>query len=307
MMFSRTARLLAVATRTAARRTSSSYQQQFRSLSSASTTSSLPVFTAPSPELGTLGAFSDLSARALHASAPSASAGALPPRQRPDPTNNAETPFDFSPEKYAEAKRIMAKYPPQYKKSAVIPLLDLAQQQEGWVPLAAMNKIAKILEIPRMDVYEVVTFYTMFNRQKMARHHIQVCTTTPCMLRDSASIMEACKKHLGIKVGESTADGLFHLSEVECLGACVNAPMVEVTTAGRDVPFSDVFYEDLTPETMVKVLDQLREGNGKIPPPGVQSGRRVGCEPEGGLTSLTEPPTGPFAPYLDKLDAEAKQ
>uniref|UniRef100_A0A6Q2XL38 NADH dehydrogenase [ubiquinone] flavoprotein 2, mitochondrial n=1 Tax=Esox lucius TaxID=8010 RepID=A0A6Q2XL38_ESOLU len=142
-------------------------------------------------------------------------------------------------------------------------------------------KVAEVLEVPPMRVYEVATFYTMFLRQPVGKYHIQICTTTPCMLCNSNSILEAIQNKLGIKVGGMTADKMFSLIEVECLGACVNAPMVQI---------NDNYYEDLTPKDMDKIIDELKAG--KIPPPGPRNGR-FSCEPAGGLTSLTEPPPGP--------------
>jgi len=151
-----------------------------------------------------------------------------------------------------KAKKIIAKYPPGYQQSAAIPLLDLAQRQcGGWLPLAAMQKVAKMLKVPDMAIYEVASFYTMFNRNKVGKHLVQVCTTTPCMLRGSSGIVAACKKKLGVNLGETTPDGKFTLVEVECLGACVNAPMMQI---------GDHFYEDLTAETTEKVLDTLAAG-----------------------------------------------
>lgn len=204
--------------------------------------------------------------------------------------NNSSTPFDFTPENYKLVQLHISKYPKGYQKAATIPLLDLAQRQNnGWVSLSAMNKIAKILQIPKMEVYETCTFYTMFNREPLGKYHLQVCTTTPCMLRDSTSIRKAIESHLGIHAGESTADGLFTLTEVECLGACVNAPMMQIN--------ADWYYEDLTPETTVALLENLKAGKPvKI---GVQSGLRENCEPQGGRTTLTEPPSGPFCRDLD--------
>src|SRR3989338_5309529 len=127
----------------------------------------------------------------------------------------------------------------------------------------------------------------MFNREPMGKYHLQLCTTTPCMLRDSKAILMAIESHLGIHAGQTTPDGLFTLTEVECLGACVNAPMIQI---------GDHFYEDLTPETMVRVLEDLRKG--VEPKVGVQSGLRRNCEPQGGLTSLKEPPSGPYCREL---------
>jgi len=193
--------------------------------------------------------------------------------------NNSNTPFDFTDENVKLSKQIISKYPPNYEKSAVMPLLDLAQRQcNGWLPLSAMNKVAKILNIPPMDVYEVASFYTMYNRSPIGKHHVQVCTTTPCMLRGAYEILETCKRYLGIEVGETTADGNFTLGEVECAGACVNAPMLSV---------GDDYYEDLTPDSTITILEAFKKGQN--PKAGPQNGRRT-CEPLGGKTSLKEKP-----------------
>eukprot|EP01111_Echinosteliopsis_oligospora_P009384 TRINITY_DN2735_c0_g1_i1.p1 TRINITY_DN2735_c0_g1~~TRINITY_DN2735_c0_g1_i1.p1 ORF type:complete len:264 (-),score=72.29 TRINITY_DN2735_c0_g1_i1:24-776(-) len=201
-----------------------------------------------------------------------------------DTADNTEgTPFDFTEENNKKIKEIIAKYPAGYQRSATIPLLDIAQRQSGgWVPVAAMNKIAKILGTTPMAVYETASFYTMFNRTKIGKFHVQVCTTTPCMLRGSTDIVTACKNHLGIDLGETTKDGNFTLTEVECLGACVNAPMMQI---------GDHFYEDLTPETTVKVLDQFAKG--EEPKVGPQTSRKCAEGPLG-KTTLLEPPSGPF-------------
>jgi NADH dehydrogenase (ubiquinone) flavoprotein 2 len=197
--------------------------------------------------------------------------------------NREDTPFEFSEENYAKIAVIRKRYPKNYAASAVIPLLDLAQRQAGgWLPLAAMNKVARVLEMPPIRVYEVASFYTMFNREKIGRYNIQVCTTTPCMLRGGYDILDAIKAKIGVDVGGDTDDGLFHLMEVECLGACVNAPMVQI---------NDDFYEDLTPASISVVLDNLK--NGKKHSIGPQNGRN-GCEGPMGRTSLKLPPPGPF-------------
>ncbi|KAG9278615.1 NADH dehydrogenase ubiquinone flavoprotein 2, mitochondrial [Astyanax mexicanus] len=218
--------------------------------------------------------------RSLHQSAARAGgAGLFVHRDTTD--NNPETPFEFTPENLKRVEAIINNYPQGHKQAATIPVLDLAQRQHGWLPISAMNKVAEILEIAPMRVYEVATFYTMFNRQPVGKYHIQVCTTTPCMLCDSDSIMQAIQNKLGIKVGETTPDKLFTLAEVECLGACVNAPMVQI---------NDNYYEDLKPSDIEQILDELNAG--RVPPPGPRNGR-FSCEPAGGLTSLTEPPPGP--------------
>lgn len=185
--------------------------------------------------------------------------------------------FAFTKENDARAKAIIAKYPAGRQASAVLPLLDLAQRQnDGWLSQAALDYVAAYLEMPPIRVYEVATFYTMFNLKPMGRHHVQVCTNLPCWLRGSDGILDACKRNLGVEPGQTTDDGLFTLSEVECLGACVNAPMIQI---------GDDFYEDLTPETAESVLDALRAG--ETPKPGPQNGRQS-CEPADGPTTLTE-------------------
>lgn len=150
---------------------------------------------------------------------------------RDTPYNNASIPFSFTGEFVPEVQAIIKQYPPQYKKAAVIPLLHLAQKQnDNWLSISAMNHVAEVLEMPPMRVYEVATFYTMFNRTPVGKYFVQVCTTTPCMLGGcgSTAVLEAIEKHLGIKAGHTTPDKLFTVIEVECLGACANAPMVQI-------------------------------------------------------------------------------
>ncbi|KNB44667.1 NADH dehydrogenase [Blastocystis sp. subtype 4] len=145
------------------------------------------------------------------------------------PDNNVNTPFDFTAENYKKVHEILKRYPKNYKQSAVMPLLDLAQRQCGnYIPLAAMNKVAEICEMPPVKVYEVVSFYTMYRTEKVGKFFIQLCGTTPCMLCGSEEIMQTIQKELGIKDGETTKDGMFTLLQVECLGACANAPMVQI-------------------------------------------------------------------------------
>ncbi|PXF46676.1 NADH dehydrogenase [ubiquinone] flavoprotein 2, mitochondrial [Gracilariopsis chorda] len=204
--------------------------------------------------------------------------------------NTHDTPFDFTEHNYQRIRAILKRFPKNYAASAVIPLLDLAQRQNGgWLPLSAMNKVATVLSMPPIRVYEVASFYTMFNRERIGKYNVQVCTTTPCMLRGGYDILDACKSHLGIGVGADTDDGLFHLMEVECLGACVNAPMVQI---------NDHFYEDLTPNSVKAVLTDLK--NGKHPTIGPQIDRN-GCEGPKGRTTLTSPPPAPYCRDLDAL------
>jgi NADH-quinone oxidoreductase subunit E len=178
------------------------------------------------------------------------------------------------------AKEIVAQYPEGRQASAVIPLLDLAQRQvgketntQGWLPIPVMEFVAKELDTTYIRVLEVATFYTMFNLAPVGRFHVQVCGTTPCMLRGSDDVLDACYKR-GLTKGHTTDDGLFTLTEVECLGACANAPMVQV---------NDDNYEDLTGESMGAILDALAAG--KTPPPGPQVDRQTSC-PVGGPTTL---------------------
>ncbi|XP_072382561.1 probable NADH dehydrogenase [ubiquinone] flavoprotein 2, mitochondrial [Diabrotica undecimpunctata] len=200
---------------------------------------------------------------------------------RDTPEDNPDIVFEFTPENKKRAEAILAIYPEGHKRAAMIPLLDLAQRQYGWLPISAMHKVAEILNLPRMRVYEVATFYTMFMRKPTGKYHVQICTTTPCWLRGSDEILEAIKKNLKLEVGETSKDMLWTLSEVECLGACVNAPMVQI---------NDDYYEDLTVEATNEILDELKSG-GK-PAPGPRSGR-FAAEPIGEPTSLKSEPPGP--------------
>ncbi|KIJ27438.1 hypothetical protein M422DRAFT_71656 [Sphaerobolus stellatus SS14] len=197
--------------------------------------------------------------------------------------NNPKIPFEFNKENMPRAKEIISHYPPQYKKAAVIPLLDLGQRQnKGFTSISVMNYVAKLLEMPPMRVYEIATFYTMFNREPIGDNFVQVCTTTPCMLRGAQEILDTTLKHLSLSTpGQTTKDGKFTVIEVECQGACSNAPMFVV---------GDDFYEDLTPASTKKVLDAFAKG--EKPKPGPQSGRHT-SENSAGLTALTEPPYGP--------------
>ena len=181
--------------------------------------------------------------------------------------------FAFMPANLQFAKEIIAKYPAGRQQSAVMPLLALAQKQNNnWLPKIAMDFVAEMLGMSPVRVYEVASFYTMYNLEPVGKHFVQVCTTTPCWLRGSDAIVSACEKKLGVKIGETSKDGEFTLREVECLGACVNAPMVQITSHGGE----DHYFEDLTPETTIAVLDALAKG--ERPKAGSQSGR-VSSEP----------------------------
>jgi NADH-quinone oxidoreductase subunit E len=178
------------------------------------------------------------------------------------------------------AKAIIARYPEGRQASAVIPLLDLAQRQvgvetqtQGWLPIPVMEFVANAIDTSYIRVLEVASFYTMFNLAPVGRFHVQVCGTTPCMLRGSDDVLAACKAR-GLRKGHTTDDGLFTLTEVECLGACANAPMVQI---------NDDNYEDLSEASMGAILDALAAG--KSPKPGPQVDRQTSC-PEGGPTTL---------------------
>ena len=190
--------------------------------------------------------------------------------------------FAWTAENAERAKVLIARYPPGRQQSAIIPLLDLAQRQigaetgtQGWLPIPVIEFVAAELDMPYIRAYEVATFYTMFNLAPVGRFHVQVCGTTPCMLRGSGELLDACYAK-GLKKGRTTEDGLFTLSEVECLGACANAPMVQI---------NDDNYEDLTAATMTAILDALARG--ETPAPGPQIDRKTSC-PVGGPTTLPE-------------------
>ena len=188
--------------------------------------------------------------------------------------------FAWTDDHARRAKEIVSWYPEGRQVSAVIPLLDLAQRQvgaetntQGWLPIPVMEFVAKALDTSYIRVLEVATFYTMFNLGPVGRFHVQVCGTTPCMLRGSDEVFAACHKR-GLKKGKTTEDGLFTLTEVECLGACANAPMVQI---------NDDNYEDLTEASMGAILDALAEG--RTPKIGPQIDRQTSA-PEGGPTTL---------------------
>jgi len=188
--------------------------------------------------------------------------------RRPAPDNLQPEKFAFTKENAKAINNILLKYPEGRKASALLPLLDLAQRQhDNWLPKAAMSEVAKILSLPMIKVLEVATFYTMYNLYPVGKNLLQICTTTPCWLRGSEDIVSICKYKLGIDFGETTKDNRFTLLEVECLGACSNAPMVQI---------NDDFYEDLTKESMKKIIEDLK--NGKQPKIGPQSDRK-GSEP----------------------------
>ena len=185
--------------------------------------------------------------------------------------------FEFTADSRAKADAFIAKYPEGRQQSAVMPLLDIAQRQNGgWLSQASLEYVADYLSIPSIRVYEVATFYAMYNLKPVGKHHLQLCRTTPCWLRGADDISDAIKGHLNVETGGTTEDGEFTLSEVECLGACVNAPMVQI---------NDDFYEDLTPENITKILDALK--NGETPTVGSQTGRATSA-PQSGPKTLAK-------------------
>jgi NADH-quinone oxidoreductase subunit E len=190
--------------------------------------------------------------------------------------------FAWNDDSAAKARVIMGRYPAGREQSASIPLLDLAQRQvgaetqtQGWLPVPVIEYVARQIGVPYMRVYEVATFYTMFNLAPVGRYHVQVCGTTPCLLAGSDDVLAACKNR-GLQKGGTTPDGLFTLTEVECLGTCANAPMVQI---------NDDNFEDLDYDRTVAVLEALARG--ETPTPGSTIGRRASC-PEGGPTTLKE-------------------
>jgi NADH-quinone oxidoreductase subunit E len=184
--------------------------------------------------------------------------------------------FAFTADNLAWAKLRIAKYPAGRQQSAVIPLLWRAQEQSGgWLPQKAIENVAELLGMARIRVLEVATFYTMFNLEPVGKFHVQLCTTTPCMLRGSDALQKVCHSRIG-EQNHVTADGKFSWLEVECLGACVNAPMAQINYD---------YYEDLTPESFEKILDELAAG--RTPKPGPQIDRQLSAPIGGPLTLKT--------------------
>ncbi len=192
---------------------------------------------------------------------------------------NQPESFAFTPENIEWANGQIAKYPEGRQASAIIPLLWQAQKQEGWLSEPAIRYVSNMLGMDYIRGLEVATFYTMFNLSPVGEHYVQLCGTTPCWLRGADELKDACRKHIGPE-GQVTADGKFSWLEVECLGACANAPMIQI---------NDDYFEDLDAAKLGEILTDLR--NGKAVKPGSQTGRN-GSEPIGGLTSLTTPIAG---------------
>src|SRR6202047_4259340 len=196
-------------------------------------------------------------------------------RRLADPAIQPES-FAFTEENRAWAEREITKYPPGRQHSAILPLLWRAQEQAGgWLPQKAIEHVARFLDMPRIRALEVATFYTMFNLEPVGRYHIQLCGTTPCVLRGAEDLKRTLRAKVG-KEQEVSADGKFSWIEVECLGACVNAPMLQINEDN---------YEDLNPEILARILDDLAAG--KKPKPGPQIDRQFSA-PVGGLTTLSD-------------------
>ena len=200
-------------------------------------------------------------------------------------SHDEPTSFAFDAESEAQIAKIVARYPEGKQASAVIPLLYIVQKQmkrqtdSGWVPRVGMDAVAERLGMPPIRVYEVATFYFMFNTKPVGKYHLQVCGTTPCWLRGSDEVLRACKDAGGVKqYGDTSEDGLFTMTEVECLGACVNAPILQV---------DDDFYEDLDYERTVALIEALKRG--ERPKPGSTIGR-LNSAPEGGPLVLKDVP-----------------
>ena len=193
------------------------------------------------------------------------------------PSINQPENFEFNPSSLKEAKSIIAKYPEGKQQSAVMALLYIAQKQnDNWIPLAAMKYIAKFLNMPYIKVYEVATFYSMYNLSPVGKYFIQVCTTTPCMIRGANKLVEACKEKISEDESVLSNDKSCSWMEVECLGACVNAPMMQI---------NDDYYEDLDKEKTLKILDKIL--NGEKPTPGSYRGR-INNEPENNRKTLMD-------------------
>jgi len=193
------------------------------------------------------------------------------------PSKEQPENFDFNPASLEAAKSIIAKYPKDKQQSAVMALLYIAQKQNSnWIPLAAMKYIGKLLDMPYIKVYEVATFYTMYNLAPVGKHFIQICTTTPCMIRGAYKLVEACKEKISENENELSKDHSCSWMEVECLGACVNAPMLQI---------NDDYYEDLDKEKTLKILDMILTG--ETPKPGSYRGR-LNNEPENNRKTLMD-------------------
>ena len=193
------------------------------------------------------------------------------------PAKEQPVNFEFSSKSLDAAKKIILKYPEGKQQSAVMALLYIAQKQnDNWIPLVAMKYIGKFLDMPYIKVYEVATFYSMYNLAPVGKHFVQVCTTTPCMIRGAYKLVEACKEKISEKENELSKNKNCSWMEVECLGACVNAPMMQI---------NDEYYEDLDKEKTLKILDKIL--NDETPKPGSYRGR-TNNEPENSRKTLMD-------------------
>ena len=193
------------------------------------------------------------------------------------PAKNQPENFEFNSDSLEEANKIISKYPRGKQQSAVMALLYIAQKQnDNWIPLAAMKYIGKFLDMPYIKVYEVATFYSMYNLAPVGKYFIQVCTTTPCMIRGANHIVDACKEKISQNESELSSDRNCSWMEVECLGACVNAPMMQI---------NDDYYEDLDKSKTLEILDKIL--NGETPKPGSYRGR-INNEPENNRKTLMD-------------------
>ena len=193
------------------------------------------------------------------------------------PSKNQPEVFEFNSSSLEEANKIVSKYPKGKQQSAVMALLYIAQKQnDNWIPLVAMKYIAKFLDIPYIKVYEVETFYTMYNLDTVGKYFVQVCTTTPCMIRGANQLVEACKEKISENENQLSTDKNCSWMEVECLGACVNAPMMQI---------NDDYYEDLDKEKTLEIFDKISKG--ETPKPGSYRGR-LNTEPENNRKTLMD-------------------
>ena len=190
--------------------------------------------------------------------------------------NGGDGAFAFSKANLKRAEAFVAKYPEGRQASAILPLLDLAQRQNGWLSGEVIRYVADYLGMPHIRALEVATFYSMFRLAPGGKHTVNVCTTTPCWLRGSSEVLDACREVLGIEPGETTGDGACTLGEVECLGACVNAPVLQI---------DDAYFEDLDADSTRAILEALKRG--EVPTPGPQVDRQTSC-PAGGPTTLNQ-------------------
>jgi len=192
-------------------------------------------------------------------------------------SNQQPESFEFSKDNLIEAQNEIKKYPKDKKASAILALLFLVQKQnDNWIPLAAIKYVAKFLNLPYMQVYEVSTFYSMFNLSPVGKYFVQVCTTTPCMMRGSKKIVDACKKYIAKNPNELSANKICSWTEVECLGACVNAPIIQI---------NQDYFEDLNESKADEIIQTLLED--KLPKPGSVKNRK-NTAPENGKTTLLE-------------------